>query len=88
MANTVREFSIGLGDIIKSLDYPGNNNFYCVGKVTHIFADGFVNCDGLQRFENGVEVGVEDFGTDAKIGVLDDIFPGRITVIKEAEVNE
>ena len=74
---------VKVGDIIKSLDFAGNDTCYKVGKVVHMAADGYMNVDGFMSvWEGKVEFVTEKFGVPAKGDhFMDERFPGRVTVL-------
>ena len=73
---------IRVGDIIKSLDFPGNESCYMIGKVIAVLDDGYINCQGIAKVWQGTAEAGRDFGVMPEGShFLDEAFPGRITVI-------
>lgn len=77
---------VKVGDVIKSLDFAGNETCYMIGKVIAILQDGDVyNCKAIAKVWEGkaeIVTNVHDF-TSPREGLtfMDERFPGRITVI-------
>lgn len=76
--------TVKMGDVVKSLDFPGTNDCYMIGKVVAIFDDMY-NCKAIvQVWEGKAEIvsNVYDFAVPCEgHHFLDEKFPGRITVI-------
>ena len=77
---------VQVGDVIKSLDFPGNDSCYMIGKVVAIFDNGQVlNCKAIVKvWEGKAEIvsNVYDFAVPIEgAHFMDEKFPGRITVI-------
>jgi hypothetical protein len=77
---------VKVGDVIKSLDFPGNDTCYMIGKVVAILQDGDVfNCKAIAKvWEGKAEIvsNVHDFTAPREgLGFMDEAFPGRVTVI-------
>lgn len=77
---------VKVGDVIKSLDFPGNNTCYMIGKVIALAYGGEVlRCKAISKvWEGKAEIvsNVYDFEVPAEgMNFMDDRFPGRITII-------
>ena len=79
--------AVKVGDVIKSLDFPGNNECYRIGKVVAI--DGEIyTCAGIEIMWEGrskPSTQVEELFSTPMEGahMFDSYFPGRITVITQ-----
>jgi hypothetical protein len=81
MTNTIK-----VGDVIKSLDFPGNESCYMIGKVVAIAEIGdLYNCKAIIRvWEDKARVvtSADDFTTQAQgLHWMDKQYPGRVTLI-------
>lgn len=77
---------VKVGDVIKSLDFPGNDTCYMIGKVVAILQDGeLYNCKAIVKvWEGKAEIvsNVYDFTTQAEgVHFMDESFPGRVTLV-------
>lgn len=75
-----------VGDIIKSLDFAGNDTCYMIGKVIALLDDGeYLNCKAILRVWEGKAQVVDntaDFSVPQEgMMFMDERFPGRITVL-------
>ncbi len=72
------------GDIVKSLDFPGNSDHYIIARVLDVDC-GLVSAICLVQVSDGLSVpasGFEKFSFPAQgEHFMDDKFPGRITLI-------
>lgn len=77
---------IKVGDVIKSLDFPGTEDCYMIGKVVAILDDGdLYNCKAIVRVWGGnaeIVSNIHDFSVP-RIGlhIMDDQYSNRLTVI-------
>ena len=78
---------IKIGDTIKSLDFPGNDNHWVIGKVLGI-VEGYINIEATLRYNDGQSRVYKEGETarfistpDIGLHFLDEKFPGRLTVI-------
>ncbi len=77
--------AIKVGDVIKSLDFPGNDSCYMIGKVIAILQDGdLLNCKAIVKVWEGkaeVVTSANDFTTPREgLHFMDESFPGRVTI--------
>jgi len=77
---------VKVGDVIKSLDFAGNDTCYMIGKVIALLDDGdLINCAAIARVWEGKAEIVDrtaDFSANREgLFFMDERFPGRITVI-------
>jgi hypothetical protein len=74
---------VKVGDVIKSLDFVGNDTCYMIGKVIAILEDGdLLNCKGIARvWEGKAEAGYGFSAYREGLHFMDNAFPGRITVL-------
>lgn len=82
MLSTKVEFA-KVGDLIRSLDFPGIDDHYMIGVVIEVEGD-FIKCQAISRVWNGVSQAPEDkFFTTVQNGChfMDNRFPGRITIL-------
>ena len=80
--------NVEVGCVVKSLDFPGRDDFYFVGKVTAV-VDGIITAKTLSICEEGefVEIveGRDEFRTPVQgLGMLDNIQTDRVTVLASA----
>jgi hypothetical protein len=77
---------VRVGDVIKSLDFPGNDTCYMIGKVIAILHNGDTyNCKAIAKVWEGkaeIVTNVHDFAVPREgLNFMDESRPGRITVI-------
>jgi hypothetical protein len=77
---------IQVGDVIKSLDFPGTDTCYMIGKVVAIFDNGQVlNCKAIVKVWEGkaeIVTNAHDFAVPIEgLQFMDERFPGRITLV-------
>lgn len=78
--------AVKVGDVIKSLDFAGTEDCYMIGKVVAILYSGEVyRCKAIAKVWEGnakIVSNVHDFEVPCEgLQMLDERFPGRITVI-------
>lgn len=73
---------IKLFSVIKSLDFPGNEDYYLVGTVVE-FIEDMIKVKGFTKTIGDRIVDTDEYYMVPAPGVhfLDEKFPGRITVI-------
>jgi hypothetical protein len=77
---------VEVGDVIKSLDFPGSETCYMIGKVVAILQDGdLYNCKAIVKVWEGkaeIVTNVHDFTTPREgLNFMGERFPGRVTVV-------
>lgn len=58
------ENELKIGDVVKSLDFVGNDNYYCIGLVTEVFRNETFRAKTIKRVQNG----------ETKFGAADEFF--------------
>lgn len=82
MLSTKVEFA-KVGDLIRSLDFPGVDEHYMIGVVVEVEGD-FIKCHATRQVVNGiVKVPEDKYFTTVQNGChfMDNRFPGRITIL-------
>ena len=72
------------GDVVKALDFPGNDTCFMVGTVVAVVND-LVYCTLLKQVFDGEDLPVEDGKTftTPQVGayMMDAMYPNRLTVL-------
>lgn len=73
---------VKVGDVIRSLDFPGNFECYMIGLVTDVKGD-LITCRGISRVWEGRSERIDHNFTTVQPGAhfMDRRLPGRIEIV-------
>jgi hypothetical protein len=74
--------TVKVGDVIRSLDFPGNFDCYMIGLVTEVEGD-LIKCRGISRVWEGKSESMDKPFTTVQEGAhfMDRNHPGRILIV-------
>ena len=74
---------VKVGDVIRSLDFPGDETCYMIGQVFEINSGFGIRCKTFARIFQSKAIGFPPTFSTPEIGdhFLDNSHPGRITVL-------